>query len=271
MKMIEAQGKTVDDAIKSALQELQVGRDQVSIQILDEGSRGLLGFGARPAKIRASVKEETTYSAIKQELRKEEPVSASPKIEREPNAEEKKRPRRQQQTEDAEPKKDYDPAEVQKIIAAAKLALSEILKHLEIEYTVDAKQEDEQIHLDIHCANENFLIGKHGTTLDAIQYLVNRIANKDAKEKIQVVLDTSDYRENRNQRLEKIAQRLSKRVKMTGKSASTPPMNPHDRRVIHLALQDDPAITTLSRGTGFMRKIVVTTKRNSNRSRKSVS
>lgn len=268
MKMIEAQGKTIDDAINNALQELQVGRDQVAIQILDEGSRGLLGFGARPAKIRASVKEETTYSALKEELQKEEPVSANLKNERKP--EEKKRPRRQQQ-EDTEPKKEYDPAEVQKIIAASKLALSEILKHLEIEYTVDANLQDEQIHLNIHCENENFLIGKHGTTLDAVQYLVNRIANKDAKDKIQVVLDTSDYRENRNQRLEKIAQRLSKRVKMTGKSASTPPMNPHDRRVIHLALQDDPAITTLSRGSGFMRKIVVTTKRNSNRSRKSAS
>ncbi|GAK48819.1 hypothetical protein U14_00027 [Candidatus Moduliflexus flocculans] len=268
MKMIEAQGKTIDDAINNALQELQVGREQVAIQILDEGSRGLLGFGARPAKIRASVKEETTYSALKEELQKEEPVNASLKNERKP--EEKKRPRRQQQ-EETELKKEYDPAEVQKIIAASKLALSEILKHLEIEYTVDANLQDDQIHLNIHCENENFLIGKHGTTLDAVQYLVNRIANKDAKDKIQVVLDTSDYRENRNQRLEKIAQRLSKRVKMTGKSASTPPMNPHDRRVIHLALQDDPAITTLSRGTGFMRKIVVTTKRNSNRSRKSAS
>ena len=272
MKMIEAQGKTVDDAINNALKELQVGRDQVAIHILEEGSRGLLGFGARPAKVRASVKEEITYTAIKEELQKEEPVSTS--LKSEPKPEEKKRPRRQPQpSEGVEPKKEYDPAEVQKIIAAAKLALSEILKHLGIEYTVDANVQDEQIHLNIHCENENFLIGKHGTTLDAIQYLVNRIANKDAKDKIQVVLDTSDYRENRNQRLEKIAQRLSKRVKMTGKSASTPPMNPHDRRVIHLALQDDPAITTLSRGTGFMRKIVVTTKRssNSNRSRKSAS
>ncbi len=263
MKTIDAQGKTVDDAIKNALHELQVERDKVSIQILEEGSRGLLGFGAKPAKIRVSVKEEITYTAIKQELQKQElpkkePVSVK--------TEEKRRPRRQQ-PQDAEPKKEIDPEEAQKIIAASKLALSEILKHMDIEYTVDANVQDEQIHLNIHCANENFLIGKHGTTLDAIQYLVNRIGNKDAKDKIQVVLDTSDYRENRNQRLEKIAQRLSKRVKTTGKSASTPPMNPHDRRVIHLALQDDPAITTLSRGTGFMRKIVVTTKRNSNRSR----
>ena len=70
MNMIEMQGRTVDEAINNALKELQVGRDQVSIEILDEGSRGFLGFGAKPAKVRAAVKEAVTYTAIKENLKK---------------------------------------------------------------------------------------------------------------------------------------------------------------------------------------------------------
>lgn len=257
MNMIEMQGRTVDEAINNALKELQVGRDQVSIEILDEGSRGFLGFGAKPAKVRAAVKEAVTYTAIKEELQTGKRPEKSEKKEKPAKTESEPRPLPNEQ-------------EVQRIVEAAQKALSVLLKHLQIEYTVEVKRHEDQIQLNIHCENENFLIGKRGTTLDAVQYLVNRIANKDASEKIQVVLDTSDYRMNRNLRIEKLAQRLSKRVKMTGKSVTIPPMNPHDRRIVHLALQDDQGITTLSRGTGFMRRIIISAKRsNSNRSRKS--
>ena len=142
-----------------------------------------------------------------------------------------------------------------------------ILAHLQIEYTVEVKKREDQILLNIHCDNENFLIGRRGSTLDAVQYLVNRMANKHAKEKIQVVLDTSNYRFNRQERLEKLALKLSKKVKITGKSVTVSPMNPHDRRIIHLALQDDPTVKTLSKGSGFMRRITISSTKNHNRSR----
>lgn len=374
MRILEQQGKTVDDAITKALEELNVSRDQISVEILEEGSRGLFGLmGARPAKIRVKVAQDSSYDAIKEELRtvpqtesqpskprekratdtrpkkqnaprpkgrsqersngspkarkegpkervkespkarvkkegprarvKESPkerVKESPKpkehieedlkaqVEESPKvrAEESPKVRAEEspkaQVEESpkvhaeespkaqveESPKEYDEKDIQQITEKAKESLSVILANLQIEYKVEVRRRDDQILLNIHCDNENFLIGRRGTTLDAVQYLVNRIANKDIEEKIQVVLDTSDYRVNRKERLEKLALRLSRRVKTNGKSVTVAPMNPHDRRIIHLTLQDDPSIRTLSRGTGFMRRIIISSNRSS-RQRKS--
>lgn len=251
MKSIDVEEKTVDDAINKALEQLQVSRDQVSVEILEEGSRGLFGFvGSKPAKVRVSVSQGISYNNIN---RKSQDGT----------------PRQNQKT-----KAEHDELVLQNdenaqhIVTTAKQALQAILKTLQVEYTIEVKKREDQILLNIHCDNENFLIGRRGTTLDAVQYLVNRIANKHAKEKIQVVLDTSNYRVNRMQRLQKLAIRLSRRVKMTGKPVTVSPMNPHDRRIIHLTLQDDPAVKTLSKGSGFMRRITISSNRNSNRNRK---
>jgi spoIIIJ-associated protein len=255
MKIIEEQGKTVDDAINKALDRLQVSRDQVSIEILDEGSRGIFGFmGTKPAKVKISLNHDAANS-IKEE-QKAGPRTDTPSQNARPTTE-----TREKNEKGPEPSS-HDEANVQHIVSTAKNALNVILDRLEVEYTVEVKKREDQILLNIHCNNENFLIGRRGTTLDAIQYLVNRIANKHIEEKIQVVLDTSNYRVNRKQRLQRLALRLSKRVKMTGKSVTVAPMNPHDRRIIHLTLQDDPAVRTLSRGTGFMRRVVISSKSN---------
>lgn len=241
MKTIEVEERTVDEAINKALEQLQVSRDQVSVEILEEGSRGLFGIvGNKPAKVKVSLGQDSNNHST----RKEHVPS----------------------TQETLP--EYDEETVQQIVTKAKQALEIILAQLQIEYTVEVRKREDQILLNIHCDNENFLIGRRGTTLDAVQYLVNRVANKPAKEKIQVVLDTSDYRVNRKQRLEKLALRLSRKVKMTGKPVTVSPMNPHDRRIIHLTLQDDPAIKTLSKGSGFMRRITISASKNSNRSRK---
>ena len=274
MKSIEQQGKTVDDAIQKALEQLEVSREQVSVEILDEGSRGLFGFmGSKPAKVRVSVREETTYSEIKEELQavqKQEPRYQEPLSQAEPQPQQETQDEQEEQEEEQEEraKPQYTEESLQQITALAKDALHVIMTQLQVEYNVEVKRRDDQILLNIHCENENFLIGRRGATLDAIQYLVNRIANKNVQEKIQVVLDTSDYRVNRKQRLQRLALRLSRRVKMTGKPVTVAPMNPHDRRIIHLTLQDDPAVRTLSRGTGFMRRVVISSNRNSGRSRK---
>ncbi len=256
MKSIDVEERTVDDAINKALEQLQVSRDQVSVEILEEGSRGLFGFvGAKPAKVRVSVSQGATYNAIKRkpQSRKRDETYQNQKMD---------------SKNEGLLAEQRDNENVQHIVTTAKHALQVILQKLEVEYSVEVKRREDQILLNIHCNNENFLIGRRGTTLDAIQYLVNRIANKHAKEKIQVVLDTSDYRVHRKQRLQKLALRLSKRVKMTGKPVTISPMNPHDRRIIHLTLQDDPAVKTLSKGNGFMRRVTISASRNSNRSRR---
>lgn len=271
MKSIEQLGKTVDDAIQKALEQLEVSREQVSVEILDEGSRGLFGFmGSKPAKVRVSVRAEATYNAIKEELQaaqKQEPRYQEPLRQAEPQPQEEIQDE-QDDEQEKRVKPQYTEESLQQITTLAKEALHVIMTQLQVEYNVEVKRREDQILLNIHCENENFLIGRRGATLDAIQYLVNRIANKNVQEKIQVVLDTSDYRVNRKQRLQRLALRLSRRVKMTGKPVTVAPMNPHDRRIIHLTLQDDPAVRTLSRGTGFMRRVVISSNRNSGRSRK---
>ena len=192
MKSIEQQGKTVDDAIQKALEHLQVSREQVSVEILDEGSRGLFGFmGSKPAKVRVMVNTESTYNAIKEELQAVQKHEQSYQETSRATAtqEERTRPQEQSQKEQQLEKKQqvqstlpqYDEENFQKIISTAKEALQVILKQLQIEYSVEVKQREDQILLNIHCDNENFLIGRRGTTLDAVQYLVNRIANKNAQ------------------------------------------------------------------------------------------
>lgn len=255
MKSIELQEKTVDEAINKALEQLQVSRDQVAVEILEEGSRGLFGLGAKPAKVRVSISGASTKESQPQHK----------KVAPEKEVRSKDEP---SQEKERSVDKIYDEDNVQHIVSTAKQALQVIMERLQIEYTVEVKRREDQILLNILCDNENFLIGRRGTTLDATQYLVNRIANKHAEEKIQVVLDTSNYRVNRKQRLQRLALRMSKRVKMTGKPVTIAPMNPHDRRIIHLTLQDDPAVKTLSRGNGFMRRVIISSNRNSSRNRK---
>ena len=331
MRTLEQQGKSVDDAITKALEELNVSRDQISVEILEEGSRGLFGLmGTRPAKIRVKVTQEASYDTIKEELRavqqtetqeskpqetkaadsgrkpkkavqnkrrsnekSKERAQESPKERPQESLKEraqeslkeraqeslkeraqespKERAQESPKERPQESPKEYDEKDIQQITEKAKESLGVILANLQIEYKVEVKRRDDQILMNIHCDNENFLIGRRGTTLDAVQYLVNRIANKDIEEKIQVVLDTSNYRVNRKQRLEKLALRLSRRVKSTGKSVTVAPMNPHDRRIIHLTLQDDPTIRTLSRGTGFMRRIIISSNRSSKKRKSSSS
>ncbi len=270
MKTIEIEEKTVDDAINKALQQLQVSRDQISVEILEEGTRGLFGIGSRPAKVRVSYghgepEPEAPPAAVPAEPIRE--AVPAPKTERQQPVEQAPAKQQPVEPQEAEPVRVIDEETMAQIVASARDSLGKLLAYLQIEYTVDVETHDDQILLNIHCDNENFLIGRRGTTLDAVQYLVNRIANNDAKEKVQVVLDTSDYRLNRKERLQKLALKLSRKVKMTGKPVTVSPMNPHDRRIIHLALQDDPSIRTTSKGTGFMRRITISSSKNSNRNR----
>lgn len=274
MRTIEFEEKTVDDAINKALQHLRIGRDQISVEILEEGARGLFGIGSKPARIRVSYGQDEPEPQIPVAVPEEPVRKPGPVVRTEPQTVVEQTPAQQFPTEspeadedDEEPTRVVDEATLEQIAIVAKDALHKLLEYLQIEYTVDVEKHADQILLNIHCDNENFLIGRRGTTLDAVQYLVNRIANKDSKDKVQVVLDTSDYRLNRTERLQKLALKLSRKVKMTGKPVTVSPMNPHDRRIIHLALQDDSTIRTLSKGTGFMRRITISPSKNSHRNR----
>jgi len=142
-------------------------------------------------------------------------------------------------------------------LAEAKAILETILSHVSIPATVQASWEEEQIKLDISTNGSGLLIGKRGQTLHSLQYIVNKIFNKQSSRKVHIVIDTENYRDRRRQALTEVALQLAGRAKKSGKPAISSPLSAYDRRIIHLALKDDHELRTKSKGEGSLRKVMV--------------
>jgi spoIIIJ-associated protein len=135
--------------------------------------------------------------------------------------------------------------------------LEQILGHMGEAAQVRARQDDDRITLSVESADAGLLIGKQGQTLEALQYLVSKILAKRSRKKVRLVIDIESYRARHNEALTQMALKYGDKVKRTGKPITLNPMNPHDRRIVHLALQGDADIKTLSRGEGLYKKVVV--------------
>jgi len=122
-------------------------------------------------------------------------------------------------------------------------------------------KEDGVVTFKLHGPDMGILIGKHGQTLDALQYLTNLVANKHSAEHMRVMIDIEDYRERRSQTLTRLALRLADKVKRSGERVVLEPMNPHERKIIHMALQDDHRVNTLSEGEDPYRRVVIELKK----------
>jgi len=142
-------------------------------------------------------------------------------------------------------------------LEAAKEALLEILARMGIQAEVTVEDTPDAISLTLKSADEGLLIGKRGQTLDALQYVVNKILSKQGREKKQVVVDTEDYRKKREEALVALAEKVSQKVRKTRKPVTLGNMTARERRIIHLTLQNDDSVVTKSRGEGPNRKIVV--------------
>lgn len=139
----------------------------------------------------------------------------------------------------------------------AKSVLSEILKHVDLPTVVEAESKEDTVCLNIISNGSGLLIGKRGKTLNALQYLVSKILQKELAENIPVVVDTENYRSKREGSLTELAQQLSDKVKRTHRPLTTGPMNSQDRRIIHLALKEDQEVRTKSKGEGNLRRVVI--------------
>lgn len=139
----------------------------------------------------------------------------------------------------------------------AKEILGNILQRFGADAQVESSEDDECITLNIRGDGSGILIGRKGQTLDAFQYLVNKIVHRSPKQMKQVVVDAEGYRQRRKATLIDLAKRLSEKAKIKGAPVSTSPLNPFERRIIHLALQDDAELTTKSNGEGIFRKVVI--------------
>ena len=229
MDFVETDGETIDDAISNALKTLGVERDNVTVDILSEGRKGIFGFGAQKARIRATLRRPAVAQEASDERSETSPPPATA-------------------------------AEVAATAEKAKTALAEILKLMGVAATVEIKagETGDEIVLDVRADNNALLIGRKGQTLEALEYLVIRIAGeRPGGEGPHIVVDVENYRERRRRTLEDMALRLGEKAKRQRKTVTVDALSAADRRIIHAALQDDPWVTTRSLGQGSYRRLLI--------------
>ena len=260
MDYIQVSAKTVEDAILEAAMKLATTREHLEYEVIEKGSAGFLGFGAKAAVIKAraltdeeiekaAVELEPVKEVVKQEVKKE--VKEEKKVEK---------------VEETVVEKATKAVAAGKEISAEDF-LKDVFKAMDMVVDIKVTENKEENSLDIELAGEEMgvLIGKRGQTLDSLQYLVSLVVNKYSDEYIRVKIDTENYRERRKETLENLARNIAYKVKRTRKTVSLEPMNPYERRVIHSALQNDRYVTTHSEGEEPYRRVVVTLKDNHHR------
>ena len=291
IKFIDVTGKTEDEAIQSALAQLKMDRDDVSVEILERAKAGFLGIGSAPARVRVSyddgkaeeVKPVEKPAAPKPE-KKVEPASApkavpmyAPEVlqKKEPRAAKEERgdrPAREDRRERApraeraerpapQPKPVVDLGEEchDEKSEQIRAFLKGLLEHMDSAAEVKV-YESEKGRYKVFLEGEKLgaLIGRRGETLDAIQQLTNYSINRGSeKNRARVQVDAENYREKREQSLERLAEKVAGKVTKYRRNVTLEPMNAYERHVIHTALQDTPSVTTFSIGTEPNRRVVV--------------
>lgn len=241
MEYKEFTAKNVDEAITEACESLLVTSDKLDYEVVSAGSAGLLGIGAKPAVIKARIKEE-----------KEETVETKVEVKEEKKPEVK-----------AEKKTASSDINGDELCKKANDFLKEVFGAMNMEVTVDTKfnSNDNILDVELSGAEMGVLIGKRGQTLDSLQYLISLVVNRDISEYVHVKVDTENYRERRKATLENLAKNISYKVRKSRQSVALEPMNPYERRIIHSALQNDRYVTTHSEGEEPFRRVVVTLKK----------
>jgi spoIIIJ-associated protein len=268
MSSHEFTGKSVKEAIAKACEDLKLDENLLEVEVLEESTRGFLGIvGQRDARImvrKRNILQEVTH-AEPASVDHEEPAATEapePTVREDENSE--------GATAEMETIPNHEPVREQpeaatptpeqlSYLSEASQVLTEILKRLPVEAEVEASVVEGAIYLDIKGDGSGLLIGKKGQTLDALQFLVNKIVNKENApgEKIEIVVDTESYRERKRENLREIALKMSQKAKRTLKPAALNPMPPYERRIVHMLLAEDKEVYTKSYGEGALRRIVV--------------
>ncbi len=216
---IEIEAKSVEEAMERICEELGKKREELEFEVIEEKSRGIFGLiGNKRVKVRGSLKE------------------AQPEPEEKPAA---------------------APAMGEDALSYAKTVLERILAEITVPSQVQGRVDGETIYLDIKGDGTGLLIGRHGQTLDAIQYIVGRIVGKQLGEKKVIVIDTERYRERRRENLERLSRQMGEKAKSAGRPVSLQLMSASDRRIVHLALKHDRDLETRSEGEGSMKSIKI--------------
>ena len=269
-QFIDVTGKTEEEAINRALEQLKLDRDDVSVEILERAKAGFLGLGSCPAKVRVSYGEDEEPAAPAQpkaeKVREDKPKAEKPRAEKKPA----EKPQRREEpvkkelapkTEEAQTVKspedlgeEVDDERAQEI----RKFLSGLLQQMEVQAEVKVYlPEKGRYKVFLEGQGLGAIIGRRGETLDAIQQLTNYAVNSGREKRIRVHVDAENYRAKREQSLESLARKVAGKVTKYRRSVTLEPMNAYERHVIHAALQDVPGVNTYSIGTEPNRRVVV--------------
>jgi len=201
MSSIEIEAKTTEEAIKKACEHFHLTEEELDIEVLESSSTGIFGLvGNRKAKIRVTVKEDSTIAVAQETLRK-------------------------------------------------------IISLMSMDTRISAERKGDDIVLNIEGNNTGILIGHKGRTLEALEFIVNKAVNKATETKVRVIVDTENYRQRKEESLKGLALKMGEQAKRTKKTVTINSVNPHDRRIIHLALKADSQVQTKSDGEGLFKKV----------------
>lgn len=270
MRTVRITAKTIEAAVAEGLEKLGISREEAVVHVVEQPSSGLFGLIHKKMAVvdisapdeevpedtveEASPAEEAPAAEIPAEEAKEETLAEEPKAEEAaPEAEEalaeEKKAEREEPT--------FDPEEQKKVAEEAKTFLAGVFAGMHLAVTMECRMTEERIMINLVGDGLGILIGKHGQTLDALQYLTNLAAGKSFRHHYFILLDVENYRERRQDTLEALARRLAGKVKRTGEEIRLEPMAAGERRIIHLALQDDHAVSTDSEGEAPYRYVVI--------------
>lgn len=247
---IEIIAPTINEAIEKGLTELQLNRDAVDIEILDEGSRGLFGLGSHQARVRLVVKQNIPTNT--------EPGISSSSNELASAEDEKEEPTAKPIRIQPASAKEQIPLHVAQETVSELLAKMHIEAQVEAFYgEVDAVSGTRAILVDLTGKDLSILIGKRSETLNALQYIARLIVSKELGENITLVIDIEGYRTRRERQLRQLAHRMAEQAVKTGRKQTLEPMPPNERRIIHMELRDDAHVTTESFGEEPHRKVTI--------------
>jgi len=255
---LEFEDKSIEKAVSRACEELNTPKEKLKYDVISYGSTGIFGLvGTKKAKIRVVLPEPDSAKTNENE-RLEEPADRfqekRDKTEKEPNRSEK---------DDIETQTYPDePVELGRVV------LQRIVDFITEGAEISIDKSAERILFKVIGGNSAVLIGKRGQTLEAIQYLVEKVVNKRIESRVRMQIDVEGYLQTRKTNLQRMAERMAEKSKRTGKPVSIGQMNAHDRRIVHLALKHDNRVRTQSMGDGYYRKLVIFPKKNYSQNRK---
>lgn len=256
MQFQEFTGKTVKEAVAKACEELDTDEALLDVEVLEESTRGFLGIvGQRDARVRvrkrnildevmeaedSRISDRSSPDRIVERCNEPEPTGAAPEA--------------QPAAEGLESAGDLTETQQE-----AENVLKGILERMSVSAEVHASIRDGAIYLDMKGDGSGLLIGKKGQTLDALQFVVSKIVNKSNPpgSKVEVVVDTENYRMRKTENLREMALKMSEKAKKTLKPVSLNPMPPSERRIVHLILAEEREVYTKSYGEGALRRIIV--------------